>query len=269
MREQRNTPKPQVRLRLKRGADGRLRPDDSHDIGDIWAEQQRIKLAEAIAEDKRRTDRKAQRKAKLANFLKRRQPRQTLTKELAVNATVPKLPSISLKKFGKKQLLAAGILVVVLGVGLLGLNINGRNTNPKGTAKNGVLDSSSVQTPEYQVVLPSSKSIEDLGGWKRVSPPDKEPVFAYADRIGQAQIIVSQQPLPESFQKDVARSIKDLAQQFTANERLDIDGQEVYVGTSVKGPQSVIFSTRELLILIKSDSKVPNEEWQAYIQTLE
>ena len=47
---------------------------------------------------------------------------------------------------------------------------------------------------EYQTVVPKDKSIQQLGGWQRVSPPNATPVFAYGDTIDGVKISVSQQP---------------------------------------------------------------------------
>ena len=47
-------------------------------------------------------------------------------------------------------------------------------------------------TPSYDTLLPENKSIDQLGGWTRISPPDRNPVYAYTDQIGSTKIIVSQ-----------------------------------------------------------------------------
>lgn len=269
-----------ARLKLVRDTDGRLRTAASDDIGDIWAEQRRIKLAQAIEEDKRRAEKKTQRKARLTRLWKQPKkqsdsPRQA--KELVVNISVPKLRVPDLLRLRprwlkKKSVLVAAAIAALLGLSMVGYTLYGDNStigNGSGGDLNGIGDISKSKGPQYQTVLPAGKSIEQLGGWKRVSPPDKEPVFAFADQIGETQITVSQQPLPESFLKDIAGSIKTLAQQFTANEQISVRGKEVYIGTSIKGPQSVIFSTRGLLVLIKSDAKVSNDQWQRYIESID
>ncbi len=51
------TRRERAKIRLHRGADGRLKPSDDDDNGDIWAQQERIRLAEALEEDKRRKER--------------------------------------------------------------------------------------------------------------------------------------------------------------------------------------------------------------------
>lgn len=126
-----------------------------------------------------------------------------------------------------------------------------------------------IENLEYQTVLPESKSITQLGGWKRVSPPDSEPVYAYSDKIGDTSISVSQQPLPESFKKDgIDSEVADLAKKFNATTTFDADTTTAYIGTSAKGPQSVIFTKNSLLILIKSQAKIDEPSWIRYVKSL-
>lgn len=124
-------------------------------------------------------------------------------------------------------------------------------------------------TPNYQTLLPRGKTIEQLGGWTRVSPPDRNPVFAYVDTVSRVQVTVSQQPLPEDFSTDPDQEVKDLAHDFNAKERVVADDATIYfVGTSTKGPQSVILAKGRTLVLIKSPVQIKNDIWSAYIATL-
>ncbi len=136
------------------------------------------------------------------------------------------------------------------------------NTRPK----NGVLEKG---TPDYPTVAPAGKDIEDLGGWTRVSPPGSNAVYAYADKLGDIQISVSQQPLPADFRKDTATKIRDLAKDYTATKEIVAGETIAYIGTSAKGPQSLILSKDNLLILIKSAAPVKDEQWAAYISSLQ
>lgn len=120
----------------------------------------------------------------------------------------------------------------------------------------------------YQTILPQGKSISDLGGWQRVSPPEGDPVFAYVDSIDGVSVNVSQQPLPKSLKGDVDEWVTELAKKFNATTRIDADDTKVYVGTSAKGPQSAIFTKNGLLILIKSETKVEDKGWAAYARSL-
>ena len=122
--------------------------------------------------------------------------------------------------------------------------------------------------PSYATLVPSGKSIQSLGGWYRVSPPNSDPVYAFADSVGSVHLDVSEQPLPESFKSDTADHVSQLAQSFGANEKLTAKGLTIYIGTSAKGPQSVILTENNLLILIRSTDKLTNDQWLAYVSAL-
>ena len=123
-------------------------------------------------------------------------------------------------------------------------------------------------TPDYKTILPAGHSIKDYGGWTRVSPPKRDPVYAYVDHIGAIPINVSQQPIPKDFGDDPDSQVHDLAQGYGASNVIKVGSTTVYIGTSAKGPQSVIFIKSGLLVLIKASAAVSDKQWQEYIQSL-
>lgn len=125
-----------------------------------------------------------------------------------------------------------------------------------------------ITSPDYATILPDGKTIESLGGWTRVSPPESNPVFAYIDKINGKQINVSQQPLPAEFKEDTTAQIQQLAAGYKATEKVTVGTITVFIGTSVKGPQSVIFVKNNLLILIKSVVVVSDNDWAGYVNSL-
>ncbi|MET0980127.1 MAG: hypothetical protein ABWX90_02645 [Candidatus Saccharimonadales bacterium] len=157
-----------------------------------------------------------------------------------------------------KKAIIITIIILIGGSLLIWLAIRQHEINVNSRAKG----------PEYQTVLPGTKPISELGGWRRISPPQKDPVFAYADTIGDIPISISQQPLPASFQSDVNGQVAEMAKKFNATTKIDAAGTKVYVGTSVKGPQSAILTKNGLLILIKSQSKVDDVAWAEYVKSL-
>lgn len=123
--------------------------------------------------------------------------------------------------------------------------------------------------PDYPTVIPTGKTIDSLGGWTRVSPPSSNAVFAYSDKIGTVRVSVSEQPLPNDFKTDTAQKTDQLARDFNATEKITIGSTIVHIGTSKDGPQSVIFTTNKLLILIKSATKIDDNQWATYINSLQ
>lgn len=124
-------------------------------------------------------------------------------------------------------------------------------------------------TPEFSTILPTGKSISEFGGWTLISPKGTEPVYTYIDKIDGVSINVSEQKLPKDFKDNTEQKIENLAIGFNANEKISINGVIVHIGTSTEGPQSVIFSKNDLLILIKSDSSISSNQWTEYINSLQ
>ena len=129
-----------------------------------------------------------------------------------------------------------------------------------------------LQSPDYTTLLPEGKTVESLGGWTRVSPPDRNPVFAYLDTLDGKPINVSQQPLPPELKDDKGRQddsqITQLSQGYNANDKVIAGRTTIYIGTSAKGPQSIIFGKNNLLILIKSSVSLTNDQWIGYVNSL-
>ena len=319
---------------LVRSADGRLRSAAEQDeIGDVWAQQDRIRLAEAIKESKKKAElQRLKRERGLIGVTKKliaeqmakcktllfgdrsvpAQPKTAQSVTLPATAKAAKtfevniaLPSFSLSwlkdllariirqstllfKFAQSNFLKLSFRARATAIGTVGLGIillivtQATTSNIAGV---GGAESSSASgtkiaataknpaglpkgTPNYSTILPSGKSIADLGGWTRVSPENKNPVFAYVDKIGSTEISVSQQPLPANFAKDTTNQINQLAQNFNANEKVTVGDTVAHIGASAKGTQSVIFSKDNLLILIKSTAPISSTQWATYISSL-
>lgn len=123
--------------------------------------------------------------------------------------------------------------------------------------------------PSFDTVLPNGKTNDQVGDWTLVSPENNDPVYAYSDMIDGVGIIVSQQIVPESFGDDVIGKVEEMAKQFNATTKIQTDnGQTFYIGMSAKGPQWVILTKDNLLVLIKSDNKIPETGWKKYISSL-
>jgi hypothetical protein len=175
----------------------------------------------------------------------------------------------TLIKFRYPLILAAGILLLLIGV--YTKNQSQAPTTKQQTAGTDTADEPpklQKGTPEYDTVEPKGIEIDSLGGWTRVSPPDRNPVFAYVQTLGQATITVSQQPLPENLQTDTEAGLSTMAKEFRANEMIMAGDTQVYIETKNNGAQSVILTKNNLLILIKSSRNIDNEVWKSYIISL-
>jgi hypothetical protein len=134
--------------------------------------------------------------------------------------------------------------------------------NATSTQKGGLIKG----TPNFSVLSPNGKSINDLGGWIR---SDKRPLFVYLDKVDGIQINVSQQPLPSDFKNDTANQVNQLAEAYNASAKITVGGVLVHIGTSKKGVQSVIFNKNNLLVLIVSNDQIKNDQWANYINSLQ
>ncbi len=207
-------------------------------------------------------------------------PQHAQPKTIDINISLGSLPSPSkyLKRIkfaaiknkivalrsNRRALIIVGIIVIIICLFILPQLITKRSESNPGKITSTHID----EKPNYATILPSGKNIADLGGWKRVSPPERDPVFAYVDKINGTPINVSQQPLPSSFKPDTDSKIADLAKSFSATDKVSAGDMAIYIGTSAKGPQSVIFTKNNLLILIKSTVKIDDKDWATYIESL-
>lgn len=162
---------------------------------------------------------------------------------------------------GTKKWIIIGISATILGVG--GFVISSHISNSTQKEKNA-----SATSPEHTAFLPKGRSIEDLGGWRRVSPPHKEPVFAFTDTVDGVAISVSQQAIPQEFVDSPEKSVEKLAKAENATNIFKIDRLTVYMGESVRGPQTLVFTKDNTLIFIKSQSKIAEDHWVNYIKNL-
>ncbi len=166
------------------------------------------------------------------------------------------------------RLVIAGGFVAVVAIGLLTSTLLHRQTTNAPNQR--PTDQATVSKDlNRKTITPSGNPVDAKGGWNRIRPPGKKPVFAYPDSINGVGISVSQQALPDSFKADVTESVAGLAKSYNATTTAQAAESTVYIGDSAKGPQSVIFTKNNLLIMIKSQQKIPTDAWVQYITSLQ
>jgi hypothetical protein len=199
-------------------------------------------------------------------------------KTIHITLTWPTLPAATelwhkLIRLPKKTWLRVGIIAVTAAIVVIVFNLlsNGSTAQPSGNSAAAVGPPQLTRgTPNYNTVLPTGKSIAQLGGWTRISPPGKDPVYTYVDKINGVQINVSEQPLPDEFKADTANKISQLASSYNATDKFTATNNvTVYIGSLDNGSQSVILSKDHLLILIKSTGPLTNNQWAAYVASLQ
>lgn len=196
-----------------------------------------------------------------------RTPQQTaqntsLNQHRTISSPQKKSKKPSRKSFFNKKIILSLVIVVTV-FSIIGIVVQQYNT-PEVNDRN-----KTARKPAFKTILPEGKSINDLGGWKRISPPKNDPVFAYSDQIDGTPISVSQQPLPKSFQGETNNNVAEVAKKFSATDKIEAGNTTIYIGISAKGPQSVIFTKNDLLILIKSQEKIEDTSWARYVEALD
>lgn len=159
-------------------------------------------------------------------------------------------------------------IAIVTSVALISIVVTGSVIYQQSAAEKARADQAMAAGVEKHRIIPEGKKIAELGGWQRVSPETSDPVYAYTDSIDTVPISVSQQSLPQSFEGNVTDATAELAKKFNATNKQTAGETTFYIGTSAKGPQSTIFTKSNLLILIKSKTKISDKSWASYIQSL-
>lgn len=182
---------------------------------------------------------------------------------------------INRKLIGAKRrlrIVLAALLIIVTTVVAVGVTHLGQLVKPPTTGSNtqSVIkkptDSLVPGTPSYAVLLPAGKTIKDLGGgWVR---DQSHPLFVYIDKISTTQINVSEQPLSADLKADTENEVESIAQSYNITEKITVGSIVIHIGTFDKGVQRIILSKANLLILITSNSLLTNDQWIAYINSL-
>lgn len=247
-----------------------LNQDKENDLADIWSTQEKIKLAREAEEKRLKDEKKAQKEAKkLAKKNKKHtNKKSTIFKKPIFNKpTKTSMSNISVyesksTKFSKRTIYI-GIAMLVLPVGLIftAITINITN-NKKPTSGATVVRGQETKKAEFVILTPEGAS-------NATTKYDSErKVVSFADKIAGINVIISQQQLPENFKPAVADNVRKMAEQFYANVPLDIKDGSAFLGTSVKGPQTVIINKNNLIIFIQSEKQIDAKDWVNYINTL-
>lgn len=185
--------------------------------------------------------------------------RSKLKKKLQTAVTFSKQ---QVKQHRRIAIGSATILVLVIGVAGT-LHLRGQNTKSGDTP--GVL-SEKTEKPTFAYSLPDGKEDNADG---EVKYDANRRVVNFRDSIGGVVITVSQQPLPAGFETDTEAKVKKLAEDYSANDVLVNANPTAYLGTDVKGPQTVIFAKKDLLVFIQSTKEIDKNDWAEYITKLQ
>lgn len=189
---------------------------------------------------------------------------------VSINISIPRLnlkkPSFKIPAsfLAHKKWFASGAAAFILVTGVWAV-VSVKTSSEKEADKPGVL-AENTQRADFAYSLPKGSS-EGLEGAVRYDAQRK--VVNFQDSIGGVAITISQQPLPEAFKEDTEAKVKKMAEEFSATKTIATANPTAYIGTSAKGPQTVIFSKKDLLVFIQSAKKIDDHDWAEYVTNLQ
>ena len=175
-----------------------------------------------------------------------------------------------LKKKKIRTILIVFIIAIICLIALI--KINPFSNTEKTKEENPTLiteQDKTAEVPFFETLIPAGKSIEQLGGWTRISPKDKNAVFAFTDSIDNNRIVVGQQPLPEDFKENTEEQLESLAKTYKSSEKVTVNGTTIHIASSAKGPQAVIFVKNGILVNIRSSVTLTQDKWIDYVNSLQ
>lgn len=164
-----------------------------------------------------------------------------------------------------KKYIIGGVAAVVLIAGVTTTLLLTKSTDKDSSDTPGVL-AENDQKADFAYSLPKGSN-EGLDGAVKFDAGRK--VVNYTDSIGGVAITISQQPLPVAFKQHTESKVKKMAEDFSATKTIATANPTAYIGSSEKGPQTVIFSKKGLLVFIQSAKKIDDHDWAEYITNLE
>jgi hypothetical protein len=168
-------------------------------------------------------------------------------------------------KFSRKQWYTAIAALAILAVGVSGsLLITHLFSRPK-EGKSVLSDNTASSSPNFKSLLPSGGSSKDTA----LKYDQTRKVTTFTDVIDGVSITISEQELPEAFKTDTDRQVEKMAKNFNATEVINESSPRIYLGTSIKGPQTAIFHKNGILVFIQSANTIDKHPWVAYITKLQ
>ncbi len=175
------------------------------------------------------------------------------------------------RALNRPRLIAAIVSIAILaGIGLYFLKSRQSPTtaspiSPQANNTPAQNNQITQSNPTFKVLTPSGKPIS----WSHLTPPSGTDFYVYTDTINGVAIRVSEQTLPKSLGQDTAGQLAELAKQYNTTRTLTAAGTTIYIGSSIKGQQSLLFTSGQLLIMITSNSLLNDHQWTDYINSLQ
>jgi len=182
---------------------------------------------------------------------------------LRITLSKPKLPSLTKRQ---ARLVIGTFVGLVIIVSVLVAIAQKAKQNPGENDGGGTAEQVS-QTPLFSTLLPKGKQEDGINGGVRYDPIKK--VVNYRDNIGGVQVTISEQALPANFGSDPGTEVEKIAKNFSADKPIYAGEVEAFYGISEEGPQTTIFSKKNVLVFIYAPRELDREALKKYITDLE
>jgi hypothetical protein len=121
-------------------------------------------------------------------------------------------------------------------------------------------------SPTFDTLVPNDDAKLTTSG--NVAFNKEKQVASFTDTIDEVPITVSQQALPERFQKNPKDELAKFAEDLNAREKIEVGNVTAYSGVSEKGPQTIVLIKNQVLLFITADKKLPQAQLIGYIDSL-
>lgn len=122
----------------------------------------------------------------------------------------------------------------------------------------------------YSPLLPKASQKHDDATASLQYNADKK-VFTYSSAVGNGKgILVSQQPMPDEYQKDPIAGLLAIASNLGSTDWVASSKGKVYLVKNESGQgQTAVFAYKNVLVLMRSNSNVAQSEWKNFVDQLE
>lgn len=200
------------------------------------------------------------------NITKPKGDHKTISLELKVpKFKKPDLPYVKIRKFGLLAVAAVAVIIVA-SVVVSNLKPETKGSKAADTTIGGV--PKPEFKPEFEPVVPLDKpDIAKTQSATSTYDPERK-VLSYTDTYLGESFTISQQKLPEAF-KNGTDALSKLADSLGQKQVLETHRGTGYLSTNPKTrEQTVVLTTPELLLFIRSAEMVEESIWETYINKL-
>ena len=200
--------------------------------------------------------------------------REVTDKEVVVNLKIalPKLGLPNPKELYRRRKKAINLAAVALVTVILVLTGGKYFTRQRQLAEDKEPKSPTEQAQTSFNPLVPLTNVKSADG-SAAQPPDYQydqtkKVLAYTTEYNGANLTISQQALPEKFTKS-SGGLQTVAKSINATDSIDTQKGTAYVATDDEGKsQTAVFATDEVLVFVRANKRLDNDEWQFYINQL-